>query len=443
LLFMSPLFLLPTLFIGKQPALWRQTEIGSGAVRSLAIASGDAGPIIYAATAQRGLLMHQNSRGWQSASQQGMPLSSLGRLAIQIVRVAPWDSRALFAARRSENGEVYRSTDAGETWSPSLVDRHSPVRDIALSAHGDRTLFVATSTHLYRSTDAGAHWVAVPSPPSEEEILALAVSSRDPARLYVGLAGGQLFRSDVGGTHWVRINAGLGRLSVRALAVDREREQRAYVGTSTGVHGTDDGGLSWQRLGSETTTGAVRSLLIDPVDPAIIFVGTEKNGVFWSADRGTRWTKLAPGMGPLTVYALALDPVTHNRLYAGTSVGLWSLDISFVRAATVSGPLHSPTVGPVPSPTRTAAPTTALPASATPAPAAPSATTAPTTRANTPSPTPTSTRLPTVSPSATRMPAVSATATVVPTLPPTASPAPPTAEREEKPKQEKELPPSR
>jgi len=326
LLFMLPFVVLPAI-LGAKPTLWQKTEIRGDAVRSLAITASENGQIGYMAVAERGVFVHRNEGPWRPAN-RGMPVSSWGRLDVQLVRAAPWDNRVAYAALRSERGTVYRTTDAGNTWAPILVDLGSPIRDIALSPLGGQELYVATSTRLYSSADAGNHWRPTVVPPGDREIRLLALSSSVANRLYLARAGGQLLRTNDGGSHWISLDAGLEGWTIQALALDPTNEQRAYVGTRIGVFGTRDGGLSWQYLNRGTWAPSIRTLLVDPLAPKTIYAGTERHGIYWSTDSGLQWKALARGMGFLTVYTLALDPLTHRRLYAGTSTGLWKLDIS-------------------------------------------------------------------------------------------------------------------
>jgi len=446
-LFMAPFLLAPVLLLNKQPALWRESQFRGGAVRSMALTASQYGRIDYIAFGQQGVLTHQDDGPWQP-SNRGLPLSSLDRLAVQLVRVAPWDNRVAFAALRTNRGTVYRTRDGGNSWISVLVDVEGPVQDMALSSNGDHSLFVATASRIYRSLDQGDSWSRPVDVPTKGRTLTLALAPNDPNRIYLGQSGGQFFRTDDGGAHWTSLSAGLGRLSVRALALDPGDEQHAYVGTSGGVYGTRDGGLTWNLLGWETNVPPVRTLLVDPLTPNIIYAGTEGHGVYWSANRGRSWSLLAEGMGPVTIYSLALDPVTHDRLFAGSSVGLWTLDISAQRAAisTVSpSPQRTATqITPLATGVRTETPTSTAPPQ-TPAHAA----TREVSPTSTALPAATSTGVPVATPSAALPPTATALqagqaspqseTTVSPSA--TATPVPPAAG--DKPEKQKEEPPRR
>jgi len=60
----------------------------------------------------------------------------------------------------------------------------------------------------------------------------------------------------------------------------------------------------------------VRSLAGDPLNPTIIYAGTQGNGVFRSEDRGKTWRPV--GLSGQVVKSLAVSPHEPGTLYAGT-----------------------------------------------------------------------------------------------------------------------------
>ena len=60
----------------------------------------------------------------------------------------------------------------------------------------------------------------------------------------------------------------------------------------------------------------VRCLLAHPLDPAVVYAGTQGQGVLCSADRGRTWH--AAGLRGEVVKSLAASPRRPERLYAGT-----------------------------------------------------------------------------------------------------------------------------
>ncbi|HKV40928.1 MAG TPA: glycosyl hydrolase [Blastocatellia bacterium] len=123
-----------------------------------------------------------------------------------------------------------------------------------------------------------------------------------------------------------------------ALAESPKKEGLVYAGTDDGVINiTEDGGGSWRR--DEKFTGVPEMTYVTRVVPSNHDAGTvyaafdnHKNGDFApyllkSADSGKSWTSIKgnlPENGP--VLALAEDPVDPNLLFAGTEFGLFFTD---------------------------------------------------------------------------------------------------------------------
>ncbi|MFH0826771.1 MAG: hypothetical protein V1923_02615 [Candidatus Omnitrophota bacterium] len=84
--------------------------------------------------------------------------------------------------------------------------------------------------------------------------------------------------------------------------------------------------LVWQDIGRGVSD--VKSVLIDPEDVRIIYVGSSE-GVFKSEDAGVNWRRVfSLGAGHKNVNLLLFDPTTRSRLYAATVEGFFCSDDS-------------------------------------------------------------------------------------------------------------------
>ncbi|HEV2803562.1 MAG TPA: hypothetical protein VGW57_01400 [Chthoniobacterales bacterium] len=73
-------------------------------------------------------------------------------------------------------------------------------------------------------------------------------------------------------------------------------------------------------------TGRVTSVVIDPTNPNIVYVGTAQGGVWKTINGGLTWTPTSDNEVSLAIGALAIDPTNPQILYAGTGEGNFSGD---------------------------------------------------------------------------------------------------------------------
>ncbi|MEN6401212.1 MAG: hypothetical protein ABFD94_04655 [Armatimonadia bacterium] len=98
-------------------------------------------------------------------------------------------------------GGLYRSTDAGATWT-RLQDFHFP-NCLAVSPRDSQTLYLATNDHPYHdrsraagllvSRDGGKTWTAENDGLSHWNLVSVQVDPLDPSRLYLGTGGNSGF----------------------------------------------------------------------------------------------------------------------------------------------------------------------------------------------------------------------------------------------------------
>lgn len=231
---------------------------------------------------------------------------------------------------------IYKSTDAGATWSPSdnglpipLFDPANPqyeavqVVPIVVDPVTPTTLYVGTTTNSYDPASG-------PGP----------LVSR-------GIING-VFKSTDGGANWVHSSNGLPRMNpadpdsstrtVLALALAPSQPSRLYASTSnllfdSIVYRSDDAGASWYEANTGIAPDAdIRALIVDPNNPDIAYAGstgseTNPGGVYRTLDGGVTWTSYSVGLPSSAATALALDlSGAIPRLYAGTRHGVFSID---------------------------------------------------------------------------------------------------------------------
>jgi photosystem II stability/assembly factor-like uncharacterized protein len=150
------------------------------------------------------------------------------------------------------------------------------------------------------------------------------------SRLYFGTY--QLFVSADRGNSWELQGGGRdltkgGSDVLYAIAVSRSNPNVIYTGSALGrVMRTDDGGRTWQDVTAGLPDRVIRSITVDPANPAVAYVtcsGFGTGHVFKTVDSGQVWTDVSGTLPDLPVRAFLIDPLDATTLYAGTDIGVF------------------------------------------------------------------------------------------------------------------------
>lgn len=189
-----------------------------------------------------------------------------------------------------------------------------------------------------------ATWQSLPfrhiGPPGNR-INAVAGVAGDPSVVYAGTASGGIFKSTDAGLHWLPIFDDQVVASIGALAVARSNAQVVWAGTGdpnirpnieigNGVYSSTDAGTTWTHRGLENT-GRIGRVAIDPRNPNIVFVAAmghsygpqQDRGVFRTRDGGRTWERVLFVNENTGAIDVIIDPVNPRVIFAAT----WQLAI--------------------------------------------------------------------------------------------------------------------
>jgi hypothetical protein len=99
---------------------------------------------------------------------------------------------------------------------------------------------------------------------------------------------------------------------------------RARDGIGPDVAGIDRSVWAWQGPGN--IGGRIRSLIIHPTNPAIMWAGSVGGGIWKTMNGGARWDPLTDFVANIAVASMVIDPTNPNILYAGTGEGFNNSD---------------------------------------------------------------------------------------------------------------------
>lgn len=126
---------------------------------------------------------------------------------------------------------------------------------------------------------------------------------------------------------------GMGR--VNAIAFHPTDQNIVFLGAPSGgffkTTNANGNNTVWTNLSANLPTLGVSSILVNPVNPDIIYLGTGDRdsgdapgmGVYKSTDGGVTWTAMNTGMGNVTVGAMVMNPNDPNTIIAATSGGIY------------------------------------------------------------------------------------------------------------------------
>lgn len=293
----------------------------------------------------------------------GGPLGGLG----YDIRVSPSDAATYFVTDAYSG--VFRSTDAGTSWTPvseGITTRTGasgdaiPVFCLSFDPGDPRTLWIGTQNTrgVYKSTDGGASWVQKVNGITETTGIAfrgMTVDPNQPQTVYSAaeisswtwageerrgrefdLTKGVVYKSIDGGNEWQAVWRGdsLARyvfvdprdsnvLYISTGIFDREAansDPAARVAGGEGVLKSTDGGVTWTRINSGLNNLFVGSLFMHPENPDILLAGTGNNqyydngGVYRTLDGGGSWQQTLPDLVITAVEFAISDP---DIAYAG------------------------------------------------------------------------------------------------------------------------------
>ena len=113
---------------------------------------------------------------------------------------------------------------------------------------------------------------------------------------------------------------------IRAIAVARSNSNYIYTGSGTGVvRASNDGGATWPITGAGIPQRVVKSITVDPSNPAVAYLTVSGYGsghVFKTTDAGANWTDISGNLPNIPVNTLLIDPQTPTTLYIGTDIGV-------------------------------------------------------------------------------------------------------------------------
>lgn len=165
-------------------------------------------------------------------------------------------------------------------------------------------------------------------------ITAIDVIESNPKLMYVGAASGGVWKSENGGSAWQPVFDDQPTQNIGALAIQQNNPSVVWVGTGEGnprnsmnlgmgIFKSLDGGRTWKHMGLATTK-TIHRILIDPMNPEVVYVGAmgdpwtpgADRGLYKTTDGGLSWEKILYTNEQSGIADLVMDPNNPNKLLA-------------------------------------------------------------------------------------------------------------------------------
>ncbi len=310
------------------------------------------------------------------------PVASIGAIAVapsapDVVYVGTGES-TLRDSMGYGNG-VYKSTDAGKSWSHTGLDDTQHIGRIAVDPKNPNIVFVAAIGHLYapsaergvfKSVDGGKSWTKVLFKDENVGAVEVVIDPTNSNVVYAGLwntrrppwytyrpsngPGGGIFKSTDGGNTWRQLTSGLPKSGIgktgiavagrRVYAVvdclepDTSAPAPAAPAAPAGGGGrggaaaqpsqsaffrSDDAGATWTKVSSDPALSGrgwyFEHVTVDPKDADIVYVPNV--AVNRSKDGGKTWVPLRGSPGGDDYHQAWISPDDTNTVIVASDQG--------------------------------------------------------------------------------------------------------------------------
>ncbi len=266
------------------------------------------------------------------------------------------------------SGGVWKSTDGGTSWKP-VFDKEAAqsIGAVAVDPTHTKTVWVGSGeawtrnsvsigNGIYKSTDAGATWTNMGLPESER-VARILVSPTNgdvvyacvPGKLWSDSADRGVYKTTDGGKHWSLVLKG-SNLSTgcSGLAMDPKNPDALFAGmwdfrrkgwtfrsggdgpeahSASAFLRTADGGKTWTPISAKANKGIPEApwgrveVEIAPSDPKVVyaFIESKDSALYRSADGGVTWERRDNSQSvvwrPFYFARLVIDPTNPDRLF--------------------------------------------------------------------------------------------------------------------------------
>ena len=246
---------------------------------------------------------------WKNISDGFFKTGSVGAIAVAEsdpnIVVVGMGEHAARGVMTSMGDGVYKSMDAGKTWSHLGLDKTRHISDVVIHPTNPNIIYVTAQgaqyapskeRGIYKTTDGGKIWKNILSVNNTTGASSLSMDMTNPRILYASMwqhqrypwvmeSGGEnsgLFKSIDAGTTWTKMKLGLPKdFGKSGISVSRANPDRVFAvieaaGKKGGVYRSDNAGKTWKQVNSNRVNIArswyYMEIFADPQNENTVYV---------------------------------------------------------------------------------------------------------------------------------------------------------------------------
>lgn len=227
----------------------------------------------------------------------------------------PFDAATIYLGSQF----VHRSTDRGATWKTISPD------------------LTSNKPEWQKAGESGGITPDVTNAENFTTLVTIAPSTRERGLIWTGSDDGRIHVTRDGGATWTSVEGNVRGVPastwVPAIEPSPHQPGTAFAvfdnhrrgDIAPYVQRTDDFGKTWKSLATPNLRGYALAIVQDPVDPDLLFLGTEF-GLWVSFDAGQKWHPFTHGLPTVSVMDLVIHPRDHDLVIATHGRALYVID---------------------------------------------------------------------------------------------------------------------